>query len=312
MLNEAQRSTAPRRWHNHLPAWIVTDPRHGELTPAGRAVLQAIADVCDPPDDAGDLRGGFGGQAVLDAAGVSRSTFWRQLSRLVALGFVVQIGRGGTIKNRNIANLYAIPGARSRLDHLRCVRRHLQMLRGEDGKHRPRVLHPGDQAVLFDQSTKGGVVSKSDGGSVRMTRGWCQNEAPPSPLGSPLASKPSGAARRRCGKTGPSLRHVSGGDLTSLARLHVLFREAGERKLIGRDELDWRTFVGLAVHARRVGDDPPAMFATLVRKRRWLIPNRDFDRAEAWIKDAEWRSALGGDTDERDLEADDEGDWEDV
>ena len=82
----------------------------------------------------------------------------------------------------------------------------------------------------------------------------------------------------------PSLRHVVPADLRDRARLEVLRQQAITRRWLTGSEADHLTFVTAAVHARRVGSDPCALFVAIVRGQRWdLLTDGDEDQARAWL-----------------------------
>jgi hypothetical protein len=75
-------------------------------------------------------------------------------------------------------------------------------------------------------------------------------------------------------------------DLTDLARLEALRQEAIARGWLRRCEADRLNFVAVAVHARRVGDDPCALFVTLVRAQHWaVITQEDEDRTRTLLRE---------------------------
>jgi hypothetical protein len=74
-------------------------------------------------------------------------------------------------------------------------------------------------------------------------------------------------------------------DLADLARLEALRQQAIARGWLRRCEADRLTFVA-AVHARRVGEDPCALFVTLVRGQHWaVITQEDEDRARTLLRE---------------------------
>jgi hypothetical protein len=75
-------------------------------------------------------------------------------------------------------------------------------------------------------------------------------------------------------------------DLGDLARLEALRQQAIARGWLRRCEADRLTFVAAAVHARRVGEDPCALFVTLVRGQHWaVITQEDEDRAHTLLRE---------------------------
>jgi hypothetical protein len=75
-------------------------------------------------------------------------------------------------------------------------------------------------------------------------------------------------------------------DLGDLARLEALRQQAIVRGWLRRCEADQLNFMAAAVHARRVGDDPCALFVTLVRHKRWaVITQEDEDQARTLLRE---------------------------
>ncbi|MCG8407782.1 MAG: hypothetical protein MI923_21490 [Phycisphaerales bacterium] len=301
------------RWHNHLPAWITQHAEYQRLRQPFRQTLQGIANSCDVPHSDGSLIGAFGGERLLRACGCSRSAFWRHLTKLERLGFVVTLGRGGTYGSRNYGNQYGIPGQYGALDNRRCRREMRRMIRGRDGILRPEVIAPGDQVTIwpnapnhspshFDVKSGTGVVSKWDGGRVKVRRGSSQSGTPPSPIPSPHGSMKSmgdgacsGQSRRR-----PRIRHFSIEDLTDTDRLLELYADSVRRELVEDSQAGRLKFVAMAEHALHWGKaiDKCRVFAGNVNNGRWLlITQADEDLANRRLKQhfhGEDRESEGG------------------
>ena len=303
-----QTQAAPRpqqgRWHNHLPAWITEDAGYRRLTPGYRQTLQAIADMCDQPDQHGSLLGAFGGKGLIQRIGCSRSTFWQHVKRLEALGFVVPIARGGLLGlhgqagYRNIGNVYGIPGRRGGLDQRRSHREMRRMVRDQNGRIRRQVLRPGDQPTLwlaeelrprnvtthrtFNRgSPKVGlpVVRNSDWGSPEIGH---HHHHRPSPLwknhGACAEQRRDGARRR--------LRHCTPEDLADTGRLLRLYEDSVERGVAQPGEHGRLIFVGAAERALEEGRNPCALFADLVNRQRWMFVTIEHEtRANERIKE---------------------------
>lgn len=272
MAQVAVRGTGGQTWHNHLPAWIPPHPEYARLTPAYRAVLQALANACDAADAQGHLLGGCGGQRIWHAAGVSRATFWRAVRTLTAAGFVVLVARGGVLAGRNCVSRYAVPGAPGALDHVACRRRVQRMVSDGAGKWVPQIITPGDQPQLLDVQPRAAT-----------------NAQPPTPpaQGPARAAAPvPPAPRATASVAGRALQGLKADDLHSLSRLQALFRRAVAARLVAGSESGWFDFVGAAVHARRVADRNPAgLFASIVRRGQWLyITAADEEAARRWIR----------------------------
>jgi hypothetical protein len=75
-------------------------------------------------------------------------------------------------------------------------------------------------------------------------------------------------------------------DLGDLARLEALRQQAIARGWLRRCEADQLNFVAVAVHARRVGDNPCALFVVLVRDQHWaVLTQEDEDRARTLLRE---------------------------
>jgi hypothetical protein len=82
------------------------------------------------------------------------------------------------------------------------------------------------------------------------------------------------------------LPHVRIEDLRDTRRLMVLLDEAAKRGAIKESEYGRFQFVSAAEHALRVGDNPPALFASLVCEANWrVITIDDEERARRRIKE---------------------------
>lgn len=159
-------------------------------------------------------------------------------------------------------------------------------------------------------------VCRRFGSRMSVNPEWCQEGAsahddadPKSGLSSPAAGPKSGlhdsqlepsstyrnqepAFRRATGFHGnkakpetPQLNNIQPRDLREMGRLEVLYREACSRKLAQDTESGFYEFVALAERAKRVGQNPTAVFATLLRGGRFgFIANEDEDRAQARIR----------------------------
>lgn len=291
------------RWHNPLPGWIVESAEYAGLTAGPRQTLQAIADSCDPPDAQGNLTGAFG--RLWQAAGCSKRSFWRHVRQLDLSGMICTLGHGGPHGMRclNVTNTYGVPGRRGSLDHRKCRRTALQMLpSAEDGKHRPQVLQPGDQATFWPRADltprcrsaarDTTVVSRCHQGSDTMTLPWCQTDTLPSDIPSPEPDPLSknhdhgGSKSRPRGKKFP---HVRREDLVDMKRLWHLFERLTEEGWIEHTGDDWLWTAGAAVHALRVGRKPEALFRSTVancRERRLYVPAKDEEEGARRIKQA--------------------------
>jgi hypothetical protein len=289
-----------RAWHNHLPDWIRSAAEFRRLSVGVRHTLQAIADQCDAPDSSGNLLKCWGGKCLRELALVCPATFWRHIKKLMDVGFVVQIERGG-----GKANAYAIPGQPGNLDHVN-VRRGRQMPLWSEPDSGSRTLK------LVPPACQGNAPGTSDNSSpvmthrLRMRQGvsHCetgdpsQSETQPSWLPSPFHQDHDHGAveqrgtdmvlTRKAGrKSGPRLRHVEPGALRSLLQLAKLYRDAGAKGLLsgGKCEYTWLQFVAAAMHAGRVGQQPERLFAAIVNRGQWLyLSNGDEDRAQRWIR----------------------------
>lgn len=67
----------------------------------------------------------------------------------------------------------------------------------------------------------------------------------------------------------PSIRNVRAGDLNRLSRMESLYWQAEASGFIKHSESTALSFIAAAVRAREVGDDPPRVFSTIIRRRLW-------------------------------------------
>lgn len=149
-----------RHWHNHLPAWILEDPKYRVCSASVRRTLQTIADFGDRADAGGDLRGALGGAALVAAIGCSRATFTRHVSKLISYGFVQRTTTTGG------PTTYKIPGKR-------CPAGRPKMDRGTPRPRRGRWhVEPGtlrDTTALLDLFDRWVVSGKfADGEAQRL------------------------------------------------------------------------------------------------------------------------------------------------
>lgn len=118
------------RWHNHLPSWILDDPRYkGDdladpiirpLDSFGRMILQAIADACDRPlRKEADLDGAFCSLSELsERTGCAVQTARRRIKALIGKQFLVRKLRGGDLRVATKSGTltpksnYVIPGVK--------------------------------------------------------------------------------------------------------------------------------------------------------------------------------------------------------
>jgi hypothetical protein len=95
----------------------------------------------------------------------------------------------------------------------------------------------------------------------------------------------SGFLDKERGKA-PTLTHIVPEDLRDTSRLLSLFEQAQAQGFIGGSESEQLTFVATAERARvRAIDNPPGLFAELVRRRLWhFVTQDDEDRAHTRLR----------------------------
>lgn len=276
-----------KRWHNHLPAWIVADPPFRSLTRSTAAVLQAIGDLCDPPRHDGSLMHAYGGHTLRSMARVSRPTLIRAIGELETLGYIAYLGRisGG-------ANTYAIPGSRGALDAVRRRRRRTRRVVDSDGRVRFEAITPGEQ---MEFGWTGGVsnfetppVSPFDRGCQILKHPLSHSETQPSwSMVSPTPSNhgshgvlrrdggsghgPEGAVRADTAASPPPGRcpHIDPASLTDVTALERLHVELARRGLVADGEDGLLRVVAAAVRAVEVGRVPAALFARIANRGLW-------------------------------------------
>ncbi len=120
-------------------------------------------------------------------------------------------------------------------------------------------------------------------------------------LGDARCAPATGPVTKRAGRRAaalsrpPTFANVRPDDLTSTPRLLELFADAARRGFVRRDsERDRLNFTAAAHHAVRVGAKPAALFAHLVRRRKWLFIT-EADEQAAWqrLKRHDLASGLG-------------------
>ena len=85
----------------------------------------------------------------------------------------------------------------------------------------------------------------------------------------------------------PSLRDVTPADLRDLDRVLALGAHAVAQGWVPAGDATQLTIVAAAVHARRVGHDPGALFVALLRAQRWaVLTQADEDCARRWLQRA--------------------------
>jgi len=283
---ETVGSSDRRRWHNHLPAWILADERYKNLSQGPANTLQAIADSCDPPGRDGSLLVAFQGSTLFRKAKVSRRTFIRHLQRLEARGFVVFLGRTHCGSNQ-----WAIPGSPGALDPRRRPRERRQRMVRDDGSSTFVTITPGSQMTFVFPAPRGHPlppkVCHSDTPPVSICHTPCVN------LSHPLchsvtqpSSNPSSNGKSHGDGDGvlqPQKRrlpNITIDDLTDIHRLLELHKEAINRGLSQAGESGRILFVAMAEHALNAASNPCAMFARNVNRGFWRsITQADEDRA---------------------------------
>jgi len=82
------------------------------------------------------------------------------------------------------------------------------------------------------------------------------------------------------------LRDVQAEDLRDIERIMALHHQAAMRGWVTWSAADRLNVVAAAVHTRRVGQAPGALFVALLRDRRWeVITQDDEDTAHGWLRD---------------------------
>ncbi len=296
----SQDKPATRRWHNHLPGWILDDPAYQRLRGQFKRTLQAIANKGDLHED-GSLYPCFGGADLISQAGCSRSKFWAHLKRLEELGFVVTLNRGGQIGRRNLGNVYGVPGTKGGLDSRRCAREMRLMRLGEDGRRRPVVITPGAQATIWEHTERpvrleSGTTPgpKWDDPRPEVGRPPSRNGTTPvpkrdthtSPVKSPSESPFEQSHDHDAGFLGVKvrgerptgrqrLRHSCLADLEDTDRLIELYEDSVQRCLVPNSKDGMIRFVSAAEHALRCGENPVRLFAAIVNADKWYLSQGD-------------------------------------
>jgi hypothetical protein len=272
----------PLTWHNALPAWILADPTYHALRQGPKATLQAIADQADAPNDAGHLLNCYGGERLVQRAGVCRRTFWNHLAKLEAAGFVVLLARIKRASGSTF-NVYGIPGRLNGLIDVRKRRHFQQQVHRGGGVYEPVRTDPGQQPPLFQQTTVKslhGAPCKND--TVHRAK-IARNHPPHHPQDHPRGEGSRPTAGRK-GTRRAVIKRIEQADLEQPGRFIAWFAEAVGYRPDGLDGTLIRHYAA-AQYALRTARKPPAAFASIVRRRLWELPaQKDEDRAMALLK----------------------------
>jgi hypothetical protein len=161
------------------------------------------------------------------------------------------------------------------------------------------LLNRYGQRVLINLAWNDSTVDKSAEGprelpppEPRITTGLPPLRENKKPLREQEHQKPArGGNRSGCldkeGGKDPTLTHIVPEDLRDTSRLLCLFKQAQAQGLIGGSESEQLTFVATAERARlRAIDNPPGLFAELVRRRLWhFVTQDDEDRAHKRLRE---------------------------
>lgn len=293
----------PDRFFNCLPDWILQSDAYANLPLNAQRLLQVIANKCDRPENpGGDLMVAFGGEHLWKTARISRATFWRLITLLERTGFIVTLVTG---RAPGKSNQYAIPGKRGSLNGHKRRREMRMMVKGIDGKLRPKVIEPGQQVDLWpdDNQIHGDPTEGGGQGSVypetrRLTvrRPPSHGEAQPYPEPYPMLKNHarSGSKGHRNARKKRQTPHITKDVLEDTGRLLELFGVCVKRGLVEDCERDQLRFVAAAERALRMGKDCCRMFAWTVNNGHWLLANCDEElaakriRAHLWGTRSEW------------------------
>ena len=268
----------PRMFFQRLPDEIRGSTAYRRLKAGPRGTLQAMANRGQVDDD-GSIKEIRGGGWIAQAAGCCRRSIYNHLNTLIAQGLLVPLfvpNPGAMSKGRVLASLYAIPAVIGDLDH-RAARRHrFTLTRRRDGTI---VRTPEGQGQLFDPANR---VQESCTTPVQK---WHYPSAKSAHQhhGSKVFNINTMGRRRQNGisidLSGRKIRNILPSDLNDPERLLCLIRKIIDARLEPDTEDTWQQLAALACRCTRVGGCPPAMFAALVRDRKYLFASRD-DRDE--------------------------------
>lgn len=153
-------------------------------------------------------------------------------------------------------SLRAVKAARTELIEIGWMSR-------DTGSHQWKLNRDGAYFVI-DLAWRAGVVSLA---SAPPMHGSGTESAPPIER----QKTPNGVKTRNqlASTEEPSIRNVRAGDLNRLSRMESLYWQAEAQALIEHSESSVLSFIAAAVRAREVGDDPPRVFAAIVRRALW-------------------------------------------
>jgi hypothetical protein len=265
-------------------------------------VLQAIADACDHPDGDGNLIGAFGGSGFFaERAMVHPRTFWRKIATLTAAGFLVVVGRGGTLRvdgrTSNAGNSYGVPGTKGNLSHRRVDREMVRMIRDDGGQLVREVMLPGVTPTFWpSRAGPQSATTPVAGGQYPSGRRPLYHPPIPSPgmkHHEAGCARDGGFAAKDGGKTEKARkRHptFSEEDLRDVGRSVALYHRFRAAGWISSCEADAVWFFAAVEHSlRKAARSPAGMLVGLMRNRgeRCLfVTAEDEERARRRIAEA--------------------------
>jgi len=175
----------------------------------------------------------------------------------------------GTVKNRGTAkaswiaeagdiSLRAAKAARSELIRLGWITK-------DTGSHQWKLNRDGAYFVIDTAWRASGESAETAPLPAEIsTRSAPPRERPETPNGVKTRNSSLGFTEQE-----PSIRDVREGDLNRLSRMEALYWQSEAAGLIRHSESMALAFLAASVRARELGDDPPRMFAGIIRRGLW-------------------------------------------
>lgn len=156
------------------------------------------------------------------------------------------------------ASLRAAKAARAELIRLGWITK-------DTGSHQWKLNRDGAYFVIDTGWRPAGAERKSAPPPAEISTGSAPPyERPETPNGSKTRNSSLGFTQQE-----PSIRDVREGDLNRLSRMESLYWQAETAGLLRHSESMVLQFLAASVRAREVGEDPPRMFAGIVRQGLW-------------------------------------------
>lgn len=201
-------------------------------------------------------------------AGESRPSIARTMLALAIRGLAFDRKTGavkskGTAKASWIAEVAGVSLRAAKAARAELIR--LEWITKDTGSHQWKLNRDGAYFVIDTGWRPAGAKRESAPPLAQIRTGSAPPyERPETPNGSKTRNSSLGLTEQE-----PSIRDVRAGDLNRLSRMESLYWQAEAAGLIRHSESMVLQFLAASVRAREVGEDPPRMFAGIIRQGLW-------------------------------------------